>query len=45
MPGEYLMWKLIFDTGWTLDYIESLTMQDFHDYLNVKDAMNKAKIY
>ena len=44
MPHEYLEWDLVFRTGWTLEYIRSLTMQDYHDYLQIKDARVKAGI-
>lgn len=42
MPDEYIEWKMAFETGWTLDYIRSLTMQDRENYLQVKDGANKA---
>lgn len=44
MPTEYFDWKMVFDTGWTLDYIRSLSMKDYQDYLQIKDARIKANI-
>ena len=44
MPWKYWTWKLAETTGWTLEYIRSLTMQDYHDYLQIKDARLKAGI-
>jgi len=43
IPSKYFEWTLAFETGWTLDYIRSLSMQDIQDYLQIKDAMIKAK--
>ena len=43
-PFEYLVWRLAPETGWTLDYIESLTMQQWHDYLQIRDAKAKAGV-
>lgn len=39
MPDEYWRWRLALDTGWTLDYIDGLSLKDFHDYLQVMDAI------
>lgn len=44
MPQEYLEWKLVFETGWTLDTIRALSMQDYHNYLQIKDAKAKAGV-
>jgi len=32
-------------TGWTLEQIDSLRMEDFHEWLQVEDGMKKAKRY
>ena len=29
--------------GWTLDYIDALTIDDFHEYLQVRDGIAKAR--
>ena len=42
MPMEYFQWKLAFETGWTLEHIRSMKYGDFAEYLEIKDAMNKA---
>jgi hypothetical protein len=43
MPQEYMDWKIVEDTGWTLDYIRSLSMRDVHDYIQITDAKAKAR--
>jgi hypothetical protein len=42
MPQEYFVWKLVWETGWTLDTIRSLSMRDISDYLSICDGMAKA---
>jgi len=44
LPDKFFEWQMAFRTGWTLDYIRSLTMQDRQDYLQVVDGMIKAGI-
>jgi len=44
MPMKYFEWKLAFDTGWSLEYIRSMKYGDFVEYLEIKDAMNKAGV-
>lgn len=44
MPLKVFEWQLAFDTGWTLEYIRSLRYGDLIEYIQVKDAMAKAKI-
>jgi len=34
-------WDLAEKTGWTLDYIATLTPQDVYEYFSVKDANTK----
>lgn len=43
MPAEYYRWKLAERFGWSLEYVDSLTMQDFHELLQVDDGRAKAK--
>lgn len=41
-PGRYVEWLLAERTGWTLDYIESLPLAVFHEWLQIMDARGKA---
>ncbi len=43
MPDEYWDWKLARETGWTLEYIHRLSLEDFHNWLSIHDAEAKAK--
>ncbi len=38
MPDEWWRWRLVRETGWTLDYIDSLSLADFHEWLQVEDG-------
>ena len=42
MPDEYWRWKIVFDTGWTLDQVDALTLKDYHEYFQVQDGVAKA---
>ncbi len=42
-PDEYFEWELVMATGWTLEYVRSLSMQDFYNYLQIEDAKGKAR--
>lgn len=42
LPSQYIVWELVFRTGWTLEYIRSLSMQDIQDYQQIIDGMKKA---
>lgn len=44
MPFQFFLWRIAFDTGWTMEYIKSLPMSDIIEYLEIKDAMNKAGV-
>ena len=44
MPAKYFKWKLAFETGWTLEYIDGMKYGDFIEYLEIKDAQNKAGV-
>jgi hypothetical protein len=35
-------WEIAADTGWTLEYIESLSFEDVWQYLSVRDAGRKS---
>jgi hypothetical protein len=45
MPFQYFEWDLAFKTGWTLEYIRSLSMQDIEDYYQIMDGKAKAGKY
>ena len=44
VPFDYFRWRIAFDTGWNLEYINGLSMGDVQEYLQIKDAMAKAGI-
>jgi hypothetical protein len=33
---------LVQETGWTLEYVDALSMADLHEFLQVLDGMSKA---
>ena len=43
MPMEYWRWELVKETGWTLDYVDALSIADWNEWLQVRDGMNKAR--
>ena len=43
-PGELSKWELAEKFGWTLDYIEGMSMQEIHEYYQIKDAKIKARV-
>ena len=42
MPLEYLRWKLAEQFGWSLEYIDQLSIQTIHEYLQVEDGKMRA---
>jgi len=42
-PVERYLWELVFATGWTLEYVEALSIEKLHEYLNVVDGMAHVK--
>jgi hypothetical protein len=42
LPLEYMRWALAREFGWTLDYIDGLTLDDLQEYLQIKDGETKA---
>jgi hypothetical protein len=34
-------WRMAAETGWTLEYIDGLTMEDVREWLSIKDAEAK----
>lgn len=43
MPDEFWIWRLVQETGWTLEYIDSLSIEHWHEWLAIRDAEVKAK--
>lgn len=41
-PSEILKWTLAEKFGWTLEYIEGLSMAQIHEYYQLQDAKYKA---
>lgn len=42
MPLEYWRWELVKETGWTLEYIDALSVADLHEWMQVRDGKAKA---
>jgi len=42
-PLAYLEWQMVLKTGWTLEYIEGLSVACLHEYLAIEDGTNKAR--
>jgi hypothetical protein len=40
---EYWRWHLAEQYGWTLDYVDSLSMDDMQEYYQVQDGLVKAR--
>ncbi len=34
---------MVFETGWTLDQIDALTIEQWHEYMQFKDGKAKAE--
>jgi hypothetical protein len=43
VPFEAWRWKIVEDTGWTLEYVDSLTLSDMREYMQVLDGTQKAQ--
>ena len=43
LPFEYFRWRMAKEFGWTLKYVDSLSIADLHEWLAVEDGMNKAR--
>lgn len=41
-PYALLRWRLVRETGWTLEYIDSLSIADIHEREQVLDGESKA---
>ena len=42
VPAEVIIWHLVEQTGWTLDYIDSLPLERLHEWLSIQDGRVKA---
>ncbi len=42
-PWVLTIWEMVLKTGWTYDYIEGLSLETIHEYVQVMDGMAKAK--
>ena len=43
VPKELMKWELAKEFGWTLDYIDSLSLQDVHEYYQIKDGKLRSR--
>lgn len=42
-PHELLRWQMAEKFGWTLDYIDSLSVATLHEYLQIQDGLAHAR--
>lgn len=42
LPLEFWRWELAREFGWTLEYIDGLSLQDMVEYWQIVDGRNKA---
>jgi hypothetical protein len=42
MPMAWWRWHLARATGWTLEYVDGLSMGDWHEYWQIVDGEGKA---
>lgn len=42
-PPELLVWQMAEKFGWTLEYIEGLSMAKIHEFIQVEDGLMKAR--
>jgi hypothetical protein len=38
-PMEMIRWQLAKEFGWTLEYIDSLSVADWHEYAQIQDGL------
>lgn len=41
-PHELVVWDLVFRTGWTIEYIESLSVERIYEYFELREGLEKA---
>jgi hypothetical protein len=42
VPSAVVMWELAEATGWTLEYIDGLSLSRLHEWLSIRDGKHKA---
>lgn len=42
-PFESIRWQLAREFGWTLEYIDALSVADLHEYMQVTDGLAHAR--
>ena len=43
MPYEYHRWEIVKETGWSLEYIDALSLGDYFERFQVQDGISKAR--
>lgn len=43
MPYEVTRWRLVERFGWTLEYVDGLSMADLHELIQVDDGKANAR--
>ncbi len=43
MPWEFWRWELVKETGWSLEYVDALSVKDFQEWVHVRDGKRKAE--
>lgn len=43
MPYEFWRWEIVNETGWTLDYVDALSVADMNEWLHIRDGKAKAR--
>lgn len=45
LPFEYTRWQLAEKYGWTLEYIDRLSVDTLHEWYQVMDGIGKARAH
>ena len=43
LPLEFWRWEIVEQTGWTLEYVDALSVGDLFEYWQIIDGRNKAE--
>ena len=43
IPLEYWRWYIVENTGWSLEYVDALSLADLFEYWQIIDGRNKAR--
>jgi hypothetical protein len=43
IPWAYYRWEIAREFGWTLDYVDALTLGNLQEYFQVRDGIAKAR--